>query len=93
MADWTEEERRQFDEAYAKGKADNAAEKARIKVGDRVDTPRGPARVVSEQMGGFKVNLEADLPQAQRGVIINPRSGENAIYMPSGLLRKIEDEA
>lgn len=91
MTEWTDEERRRFDEANAKGKADNADEEARIKVGDRVDTPRGPARVVSMEMGGFKVNLEADLPQPRPGVIINPGSGENAIYMPQDLLRKMRD--
>ena len=91
MSEWTDEERRRFDEAYAKGKADNASEKARIKVGDRVDTPQGPARVVSEEMGGFKVNLEAELPQPRRDVIVNPLSGENAFYVPSELLRRVED--
>jgi hypothetical protein len=85
--EWTDEQRRQFDECYEKSKAER---EAMIKVGDRVDTPRGPAIVVSVEYGGCKVNLEADLPKPQPGLIVNPLSGENAFYMPSGLIRKLD---
>lgn len=92
MADWTDEERQAFDEAVKKGKADNAEEEARIKVGDHVETPGGRGWVVSLELGGFKVNLEADLPKPKPGVYINKLSGEGAIYVPDNLVRKIQDK-
>ena len=90
MADWTDEERQAFNEAREKSKADLADERARIKVGDYVDTPGGPGWVVSLEFGGCKVNLEADLPTPRPGLIINKLSGQNALFVPSNLMRKIE---
>lgn len=89
MAEWTEDERRRAQELYEKGRADRAAEKAAIKVGDHVDTPLGTAWCAEEKAGGFLVNFDKDLPEPNPGRYINRGSKENAIYMELRLMRKL----
>ncbi len=89
MAEWTDEEREQARELYEKGKVDLETEKAQINVGDHVDTPEGTAWTVQEKMGGFLVNFDKDLPPQRPGHIVNKLSGEDAVFMPLNLMRKL----
>jgi hypothetical protein len=90
MADWTEDEKREFEQYRKRGQEDAEHEAARIHVGDRVDTPDGPGYAIEEEMGGFLIKLEADLPPKLSGTIVNPRSREGAFYVPKNLLRRLE---
>jgi hypothetical protein len=44
---------------------------------------------VEPMVGGFRINLDKDLPQERPGFVVNPLSNENAFFVPTELLRKI----
>jgi hypothetical protein len=85
--DWTDEQRREFEEYRRKAEEEREQRAASIEVGDHVDTPDGTGWVVEPMMGGFRINLDKDLPLDQPGV--NRLSGEYAFFVPIHLLRKI----
>jgi len=87
--DWTDEQRREFEEYRRKGEEERAQKETSIKVGDHVDTPEGTGWAVEPMVGGFRINLDKDLPQERPGFVANPLSNENAFFVPIELLRKI----
>lgn len=110
MADWTDEEKREFDQIY-QGELDDRKQRAEsfevdqtykkelkareqrtesFEVGEHVETPTGPAVIVTTAMGGYRVKLAADLPVPGPGDIVSEGSGEGAFFVPTSLLRKSE---
>jgi hypothetical protein len=91
MADWSDDERRAFEEYRRAGKEHVARETSRIRVGDRVATPGGTGWAVEERLGGFLVKLEATPPSSDGSTVIgDPITGdEEVFYLPVGLLRRL----
>ncbi len=110
MADWTDEEKREFDQIYQKELEDRKqrAESFEVdqiykrkledrkqrtesfEVGEHVETPKGPAVIVTTAMGGYRVKLLADLPAPRPGHVDSEASAEGAFFVWTGLLRKSE---
>jgi hypothetical protein len=91
MADWTEDERREFESYRRAGKEHVARQSPGIRVGDRVATPGGTGWAVEERQGGYLVKLEASPPTSEFTTVIgNPVTGdEEVFYLPIGLLRRL----
>ena len=91
MADWTDQERREFEEYRRSGKEYVGQESTKIRVGDRVATPGGTGWAVEERLGGYLVKLEAGpQPSDVATVIGEPVTGdEEVFYLPIGLLRRL----
>jgi len=110
VADWTDEEKREFDQIY-QGELEDRKQRAEsfevdqiykreledrkqrtesFEVGEHVETPKGPAVIVTTAMGGYRVKLVADLPAPGPGHIVSEGSGEGAFFVPTSLLRKSE---
>ena len=53
MADWTDDERREFERYRRAGKEHVPLASPRIRVGDRVATPGGTGWAVEERLGGY----------------------------------------
>ena len=110
VADWTDEEKREFDQIYQRELEDRKQRAESFEVdqiykreledrkqrtesfeeGEHVETPKGPAVIVSTAMGGYRVKLAADLPVPRPGHIDSEGSGEEAFFVPTSLLRKSE---
>jgi len=90
VADWTDEEKREFDQIYQGELADRKERTESFEVGEHVETPEGPAVIVTAAMGGYRVKLVADLPAPRPGHIDGQDSGEGAFFVPTSLLRKSE---
>ena len=90
MADWTDEEKREFDQIYQGELEDRKQRAESFVVGEHVETPKGPAVIVTTAMGGYRVKLVADLPVPGPGHIVSEGSGEGAFFVPTSLLRKSE---
>jgi hypothetical protein len=89
VAAWTDDERREFEHAYAKQRAEQERPaETMFRAGDVVDTPGGPAYVVEMALGGYEVKLFSDLPEERFGHHVNPLSRDGALYMPNKLLRR-----
>jgi len=92
MAEWTDDERREFERYRRAGKEHLTLESPRIRVGDRVATPGGTGWAVEERLGGFLIKLEAG-PQPlldAATVIGEPATGaEEVFYLPIALLRRL----
>ncbi len=90
MADWTDEEKREFDQIYQRELEDRKQRTESFEVGEYVETPEGPAVIVTAALGGYRVKLVADLPAPRPGHIDSQGSGEGAFFVPTSLLRKSE---
>ena len=91
MAEWSDDERREFERYRHAGKEHLALESPRIRVGDRIATPGGTGWAVEEKMGGYLIKLEAS-PQASdvTTLIGDPLTGdEEVFYLPIALLRRL----
>jgi hypothetical protein len=88
--DWTDEQREEFAKYREKGREERAQREAAIRVGDHVDTPEGTGWVVEPMMGGFRINLDKDLPPDRPGFVANKLSAENAFFVPTNLLKKLD---
>jgi hypothetical protein len=91
MADWTDDDRREFERYRRAGKEHVALESPRIRVGDRVATPGGTGWAVEEKLGGYLVKLEAGpTPSDVTTVIGDAVTGEEEVfYLPIALLRRL----
>ena len=92
MADWTDDDRREFERYRRAGKEHVALESPRIRVGDRVVTPGGTGWAVEERLGGYLVKLEASPPPSRNPntVIGDPVTGDEGVfYLPIELLRRL----
>ena len=59
MNQWTDDERREYNEYRRAGKEHVDPDVVAIRVGDRLATPGGSGFAVEERLGGFLVKLEA----------------------------------
>lgn len=92
MNEWTDDERRQFDEYRRAGREHVDPDVVAIRAGDRVATPGGTGFAVEERLGGFLVTLEAAPPSddvSPGPVAAAPAAGE-VFYLPLNLLRKLD---
>jgi hypothetical protein len=91
MAEWSDDQRRKFDEYRHAGKEHVAHEVDRIRVGDRVATPGGTGWAVEERLGGFLVKLEAGPLDDGSTIVGATLTGrEEVFYLPAGLLRRLD---
>jgi hypothetical protein len=90
VADSTDEEKREFDQIYQGELVDRKQRAESFEVAEHVETPEGPAVIVTAAMGGYRVKLAADLPAPRPGHIDSQDSGEGAFFVPTSLLRKSE---
>ena len=92
MTDWTDDERRRFNEYRRAGKEHVESGAVRIRVGDRVATPGGSGYAVEERLAGFLVKLEAAAPtdDSDAGSASDDPTGGGEFYLPVDLLRKLD---
>ena len=92
MTDWTDEQRREFNEYRRAGKEHVELGTVRIRVGDRVATPGGSGYAVEERLAGFLVKLEAAAPSDDSGAASagDGAAGGDVFYLPLNLLRKLD---
>ena len=89
VVEWTDDERREFEDYRQAGKEHVAHEATRIRVGDRVATPGGAGWAVEERLDGFLVRLEPELPDDGSTIIGDPTRGDDVFYLPVSLLRRL----
>jgi hypothetical protein len=90
VEEWSDDQRRKFEEYRHAGKEHLAQGAAQLRVGDRVATPGGTGWAVEERLGGFLVKLEAGPPDDGSTVVGNAVTGkEEVFYLPLGLLRRL----
>lgn len=84
MADWTDDERREFERYRRAGKEHVPLQSPRIMVGDRAAAPGGTGWAVEERLGGYLVKLEAGPPPSDVTTVIgDPVTGdEEVFYLP-----------
>jgi hypothetical protein len=89
MTEWTDDERREFNEYRRTGREHTAT--ARIRVGDRVATPGGSGYAIEERLDGFLVKLESG-PAADGSAAGGDAAGDGdtVLYLPLHLLRKLD---
>jgi hypothetical protein len=92
MTDWTDDQRREFNEYRRAGKEHVELGTVRIRVGDRVATPGGSGYAVEERLAGFLVKLEAAAPSDDSGAgsAGDGAAGGDVFYLPLSLLRKLD---
>ena len=94
MAEWTDDQRRQFNEYRRAGKEHVEPGTIGIRVGDRIATPGGTGFAVEERLGGFLVKLEAapttDDSNSRAGTTGDDPAGDDVFYLPVDLLRKLD---
>ena len=92
MIEWTDDERRQFNEYRRAGKEHGESGVVRIRVGDRVATPDGSGYAVEERLAGFLVKLEAAAPSDDSSPLPagDAAAGDDVSYLPLHLLRKLD---
>jgi hypothetical protein len=80
----------EVDQIYKRELEDRKQRTESFEIGEHVETPEGPAVIVTAAMGGYRVKLVADLPAPRPGPIDSQDSGEGAFFVPTSLLRKSE---
>ena len=92
MTEWTDDQRRVFNEYRRAGKEHVEPGTVRIRVGDRVATPGGSGYAVEERLAGFLVKLEAAAPtdDSGTGLASDDPVGGDVFYLPLDLLRKLD---
>lgn len=92
MNQWTDDERREFNEYRRAGREHIDPDVVAIRVGDQVTTPGGSGFAVEERLGGFLVKLEA--APASDDTSPGPASAapgaDEVFYLPLNLLRKLD---
>jgi hypothetical protein len=92
MKQWTDHERREFNEFRGAGREHVDPDVVAIRVGDRVATPGGTGFAVEERLGGFLVKLEAAPPSddTSPGPVAAAPALDEVFYLPLNLLRKLD---
>lgn len=84
MADWTDEQRKQAEQA----RQDALARAASFKVGDLAECALGQVKIVDERMGGYNVALLEDIRNLEGGRSID----DIAFYIATSDLKPLRKQ-